>query len=195
MIFFNWKNWVQGKKNHFGSVRAEKATGEYTFGYLDLMSRVRGGPAGERWGRSTFWEGRKVQEKAACLGTWGSLGSWWGWPAWREDRRKEWGKRYPGESVEDCSHQEPTPSSLKEKIPPGAQGLQGSLHPLRESGLTFSQDWIETSHRSETRIWVPVLLATSCLNLINQVVYLLRLELFIFTTEIVIIVTYRCWKV
>ena len=46
--FFQLKKLGSGKKNHFGSVRAEKATGEHTFGYLDLMSRVRGGAAGER---------------------------------------------------------------------------------------------------------------------------------------------------
>ena len=46
--FFQLKKLGSGKKNHFGSVRAEKASGEHTFGYLDLMSRVRGGPAGER---------------------------------------------------------------------------------------------------------------------------------------------------
>ena len=46
--FFQLKKLDSEKKNHFVSVRAEKATGEHIFGYLDLMSRVRGDPAGER---------------------------------------------------------------------------------------------------------------------------------------------------
>lgn len=191
IIFFNWKTKYSEK-----IILISKSRKGYRYTLVSWLD-VQGQGRCSRWKvREKHIPGRKKSTKRAAW-----LGAWEAWVAygdglqWR--RQEERNGKSTQERVWKAVHIRslPLPHSRRRFPPrsPRPPGLPPSLE--GESGPHFSQDWIGTSHRSETRIWDPVLYATSCLNLINQVVYLLRLELFVFTTEIVIVVTYRCWKV